>query len=130
MPPEAQRTLLEQHLFPLLDAVLPEKRESVVTVASQLKTSLVGKPVLDYEAKQAEINSLLRELEIDSKCSCLKKERSKRDQLLEEMISSLTDWMNDIWSVVYEYHVEFALAHNCLMLAAETIETMIKTNPG
>ena len=130
MPPETQRTLLEQHLFPLLDVVLPEKRESVATAASQLKTSLAGKPVLDYEAKQAEINSLLRELEIDSKHSCLKKERSKREQLLEEMISSLTDWMSDIWSVVYEYRVEFALAHNCLMLAAETIETMIRTNPG
>jgi hypothetical protein len=49
------------------------------------------------------------------------KERSTRSEILEEIIDSLLDWLNDIWSVVYEHNVNFSLAHSCLLFVAESL---------
>jgi hypothetical protein len=49
------------------------------------------------------------------------KERSNRDELLAEIIHSLISWLNDIWSIVYENHVNFLLAHTCLLFVADAL---------
>jgi hypothetical protein len=63
---------------------------------------------------------LLNELTRDAKMSFIK-ERSNRDELLAEIIHSLVSWLNDIWSVVYENHVNFLLAHTCLLFVADAL---------
>lgn len=47
-----------------------------------------------------------------------------------ELIDSLTSWLNDIWSVVYEYHDNYNLAHRCLSLTMEVLSSFIDTSPG
>lgn len=129
LPPEAQRTLVKKQLVALLDLVPKEKSKKAIAAATRLKHRYAGIPVLDLKAKEREINGILDELKRDHKTS-LVKGRSNKDQLLEEAIQSLVDWMNDIWSVVYEHHVNFALAHLCLIFAAEALLELGNTRGG
>ncbi|KAH9922706.1 uncharacterized protein B0H18DRAFT_1016536 [Fomitopsis serialis] len=81
-------------------------------------------PVLDLRAKRLEVNALLDELHRDSKRSFVK-ERSMKKELISETVDSLTNWLSDIWRVVYEHNVEFVHAHKCLLFVAGTIDHMI-----
>ncbi|KAI0052665.1 hypothetical protein FA95DRAFT_1553324 [Auriscalpium vulgare] len=120
LPPDAQRDLLERYLAPVLDDLPEGTTNKVFTAARNMQKRYAGMPVLDLQAKQAELHGLLLELDRDAK-RYLVKERSIREDLLDELIDSLSGWMSDIWSVVYEYQTNFKLAHQCLLLAADTI---------
>lgn len=52
------------------------------------------------------------------------KERSNRDELLSEIVHSLVSWLNDIWSVVYEYNAHFFIAHTCLLFTADALSQL------
>ncbi|TFY77943.1 hypothetical protein EWM64_g6068, partial [Hericium alpestre] len=122
LPPDAQRELLESHLIPLLDRTGISGLE-IVNVATRLQNRFTGMPDLNYMAKGDELDNLIEELDSDAKHVFLK-ERFRREELLTEIMDSLCDWMNDIWSVVYEYKTNFELAHKCLRLAATTLTTV------
>jgi hypothetical protein len=77
---------------------------------------------LDLKGKKKEINSLFDGLHKDSKMSI--RERSDRQELLEELFDSLTSWMNDIWSVVYEHHFGYIYAHTCLLFVADVVSKL------
>ncbi|TFY67069.1 hypothetical protein EVJ58_g1859 [Rhodofomes roseus] len=81
-------------------------------------------PVLDLRAKRLEVNALLDELHRDSKRSFVK-ERSMKKELISEAVDSLTNWLSDIWRVVYEHNVDFMHAHKCLLFIAGTIDHML-----
>jgi len=66
------------------------------------------------------MNALIR----DSKIA-ITKDRSIRDELLGELVDSLTSWLNDIWSAVYEFRDNYDQAHSCLLLAADVSSTLI-----
>jgi len=70
--------------------------------------------------KRIQISSLFDELLRDSKTSFIK-ERSNRDELLAEVVHSLTNWLNDIWSVVYEHNINYIAAHTCLLFVADVL---------
>ena len=80
-------------------------------------------PILDLKAKKADINFLMDQLSKDSKESCVT-DTSNRPGILDEITSSLTDWLNDIWSVVYEHSVNFSLAHECLLFVCDTLNRL------
>ncbi|EMD41137.1 hypothetical protein CERSUDRAFT_111704 [Gelatoporia subvermispora B] len=121
LPPDSQRALVEKQLIPLLNSVEKTRARKVLSAAASLQRRHAKMPVLDLRAKKYEINALLDELHRDAKRSFIK-DRSHRSELLSETVDSLTDWLSDIWSVVYEHNVEFAHAHKCLMFAASTLE--------
>lgn len=121
LPPEAQRTLLESYLLPLLDDLPDSVSTKVINAAKEMQTHFVGMPKLDYTTKRTELEGLLNEIERDQKQSQYTKERSAREKLFEETIDSLSTWVNDIWSVTFEYRTNFRLAHQCLLLAAEIL---------
>ncbi|KAJ7735114.1 hypothetical protein DFH07DRAFT_114984 [Mycena maculata] len=123
LPPEARQSLVERKLAPLLDSVPREKAKKVLKSANILQSRYSDIPVLDLKAKKAEINVLLEELARDSKRAIVR-ERSNRDELLAEIVDSLVDWLNDIWTVVYDYNVHFEEAHACLLFVAETLNTL------
>jgi hypothetical protein len=85
-------------------------------------------PILDLKAKKKEINGLLDELLRDSKRAIVR-ERSNREELLDEIVDSILKWLNDIWTVVYEYNVRFEEAHACLLFVAEVLN-MLNSAPG
>lgn len=68
-------------------------------------------PRLDLKAKRVEIQGMLDELSRDSKRSFVK-ERTNKDELVEEVIASLIDWLNDIWIVVYEFKVNYEVSYD------------------
>ena len=124
LPPEAQRTLLQSYLVPLLDDLPNSVSTRVIKAAKEMQTLFMGIPKLDYNALRTELEQLLNDIERDRKQSQYIKERSAREKLFEETIDSLSTWVNDIWSVIFEYQTNFRLAHQCLLLAAEILGRM------
>ena len=129
LPIDAQRTLVESHLVKLLDLVPEARAKRVLSSAIRLQTRFARIPVLDLKAKEKEINVILDELRRDSKRS-LVKEPSDKDELLAEAIDSLINWVNKIWSVVYEHNTNFLYAHSCLMYAVKVLEEIGSSRGG
>jgi hypothetical protein len=124
LPPDAQRALFENYLVPLLDDLPDSVTANVINSAKEMQIRFTAIPNLDYLAKRTELDGLLGEIERDQKQSLFIKERSTRDKLFEETIDTLSTWVNDIWSVIFEYQTNFRLAHQCLLLAAEMLRRM------
>ncbi|KAF8505436.1 hypothetical protein F5888DRAFT_434913 [Russula emetica] len=124
LPPEAQRTFLRGYLVPLLDDLPDSVSTKVINAAKEMQTLFTGIPKLDYNALRTELEQLLNDIERDRKQAQYIKERSTREKLFEETIDSLSTWVNDIWSVIFEYQTNFHLAHQCLLLAAEILSRM------
>ncbi|EPQ59835.1 hypothetical protein GLOTRDRAFT_136589 [Gloeophyllum trabeum ATCC 11539] len=123
LPGDARRNLVEKHLVPLLNAVPLDRSRKAIAAASRMHKRYEGIPILNLKQKRKEVNALLDELEKDMKRSFVKG-RSIRDELLSEIVDSLTDWLNDIWSIIYEYKVDFEEAHRCLVYAASVLEDL------
>lgn len=130
LPPDAQRTLLEDYIVPLLDDLPDSVTTKVIDSAKDMQLRFMAIPDLDYVAKRTELEGLLNEIERDKKRSQYIKERSMRAMLFEETIDSLSTWVNVIWSVTFEYQTNFRLAHQCLLLAAEIVRRMFAPNGG
>ena len=70
-------------------------------------------PHLDLKAKQIEIKGLLDLIDREGKRafaggpSSASSWGAGREFLVGEMLHSLVDWLNDIWSVVFEYKCNF-----------------------
>jgi len=121
LPPDVQQALVEKHLIPLLNQVHKGRSKKILSHAARLRKRHSSIPVLDLKAKRMEINALLDELHRDAKRSFVK-ERSNKKGLLSETVYSLTDWLNDIWTTVYEHNVDFVHAHKCLLFVAGTLD--------
>jgi hypothetical protein len=130
LPPDAQRALFENYLVPLLDGLPDSVTAKVINSAKEMQIRFMAIPNLDYLAKRTELEGLLGEIERDQKQSLFIKERSTRDKLFEETIDTLSTWVNDIWSVIFEYQTNFRLAHQCLLLAAEMLRRMFAPYGG
>ncbi|KAL6304142.1 hypothetical protein BKA93DRAFT_311157 [Sparassis latifolia] len=121
LPADAQQALVEKHLIPLLNLVERSRSKKVLGVVTRLQERHAGIPLLDLNAKKAEITALMDELHRDAKRSFVR-ERSHKSEILSETVDSLTDWLNDIWSVVYEHNVDFMHAHKCLLFVASSLD--------
>ncbi|KAF9558412.1 hypothetical protein CPC08DRAFT_709643 [Agrocybe pediades] len=126
LPPEAQQTLVETHLSGLLDQIPRDKSKKILAAASRLQNKYKSIPVLNLRQKRMQISSLFDDLSRDSKTSFIR-ERSNRDELLGEVVHSLTNWLNDIWSVVYEHNVNYSMAHTCLLFVADALTQLSDT---
>lgn len=124
LPSDAQQSLIEKQLIPLLNHVDRTHWKKVLAQATDLQAMHADIPVLDLRAKRLEVNALLDELHRDSKRSFVK-ERSMKKELISETVDSLTNWLSDIWRVVYEHNVDFMHAHKCLLFIAGTIDHML-----
>ncbi|KAF7354668.1 hypothetical protein MSAN_01380500 [Mycena sanguinolenta] len=123
LPPEAQRSLVENKLAPLLDLVPKDRAKKVIKSVQYLESKYGGIPTLDLKGKKRELYGLLDELSRDSKRAIVR-ERSNREELLVEIVDSMLNWLNDIWTVVYEYNAHFDDAHSCLLFVAEVLNTL------
>lgn len=120
LPPEAQQKLVEADLIPLLKHASAKRARKVLKAAARLRKRHQGIAILDLKAKKADVDFLFDELAKDSKRSYVT-ESSYKPDILTEIISSLTDWFTDIWSVAFEHGVEYALAHECLLFVCTTL---------
>jgi hypothetical protein len=93
-----------------------------LSAAKAFQTRFLSVPALDLKGKKKEVNMLFDELQKDSKISI--KERSNRQELLEELFDSLTSWLNVIWSAVYEHNFGYIYAHTCLLFVADVMSKL------
>ncbi|KIM42733.1 hypothetical protein M413DRAFT_444401 [Hebeloma cylindrosporum] len=127
LPPEAQQMFVEKHMATLLDLMPKDRSKKIIAAATRLQKKYAEVPKLDLRVKREQITHLLNELTRDAKMSFIK-ERSNRDELLAEIIHSLVSWLNDIWKVVYENHVNFLLAHTCLLFVADALAQLAEVS--
>ncbi|KAG0697112.1 hypothetical protein DFH29DRAFT_947920 [Suillus ampliporus] len=129
LPPDAQHALVETSLAPLLNVVPKDKSNRTLASAARMHKSYANMPSLNLKAKKMEIAALLDELARDNKRSYVK-EKSRKEELLAEVIESVIDWLNDIWRVVYEYGTNFSKAHACLLYASQAVEQIGNARVG
>ncbi|KAG1762328.1 hypothetical protein EV702DRAFT_1164299 [Suillus placidus] len=129
LPADAQYALVESSLAPLLDVVSKDKSNRTLASAARMHKKYASMPSLNLKAMKLEIASLLDELARDHKRSYVK-EKSRKEELLAEVIESVIDWLNDIWRVVYEYGTNFSKAHACLLYAAQAVEQIGNARVG
>ncbi|TFK24234.1 hypothetical protein FA15DRAFT_641393 [Coprinopsis marcescibilis] len=121
LPAEAQQEFLKRNLPALLSALPQEELTTAKSSALRLKQIYEAAPRLDLDGARKQIDTLFDSLAKESKLSVFP-ERSIREQVLEEIIRTLTSWLNDIWTTVYENHGDFKRAHACLLFVAESME--------
>ncbi|KAI0092877.1 hypothetical protein BDY19DRAFT_1054305 [Irpex rosettiformis] len=123
LPQDAQQALVESHLIPMLSRTSRKRASRANAAAARLHKRHQNLPVLDIKTKKAEINLLLEELSKDSKRSFVM-DISSKPEILHEIISCLTDWYDDLWSVAYEHNVQYELVHECLLLIHTTLNRL------
>ena len=85
----------------------------MLAASKALLTSHNGMPHLDLKAKQIEIKGLLDLIDKTGKRAFAEgpgdggSMSGIREVVVGEMLDSLVDWLNDIWSVVFEYKCNF-----------------------
>jgi hypothetical protein len=129
LPQDAQESLVYKQLLPLLNNASKGRSKKALAAATRINKFHASIPKLDLRAKKFEVDNMLRELSKDVKRSYVM-DVSNRFELLQEIVNSLVSWMNDIWSVVYEHHVEFALAHSCLLFVSATLDRLDNIRMG
>ncbi|KAL1752952.1 hypothetical protein FB107DRAFT_264986 [Schizophyllum commune] len=126
VPPEARQHFIEKYLLSMLDRAPKEQSKKVLSSAARMKTRYAGMPTLDLKGKRREMANVLAELTRDSKRAFVR-ERSNRDELLEEAVDTIVGWLSDIWRAVYEFKAGFAHAHACLLWCAEMVSEILDT---
>jgi hypothetical protein len=102
-----------------------DKASKIVFAAAQAKRRVEDAPFLDLDRKKEELHALQMEFDRDAR-RFADTERSRQNEILNEMTRSLTDWLNDIWSVAFEFRTEFKRVHSCLILCAVFLDEMLK----
>jgi hypothetical protein len=128
LPPESQQALVENHLAPLLETTSSKKRDRVFKAAKRSQSRYDGVPDVNLRKKRREMQTLMFMLAKDEKTG-FTRERSNREEILQEAVLSISGWVSKIWTMVYEYRVNFELAHECLMYALKTLE-MLEESPA
>jgi hypothetical protein len=129
LPRDAQQTLVESHLIPLLDRAPRKRVKKAHAAAARLHRRHQSLPALDLKAKKAEVDLLLKELGKDSKRSFVM-DVSSRNEILNEIIASMTDWLNDLWCIAYEHKVQFEIVHESLLFTHSSLTRLADVRSG
>ncbi|KIJ31731.1 hypothetical protein M422DRAFT_70835 [Sphaerobolus stellatus SS14] len=124
LPAEAQRQFLQDQVFPLLSL---NQQSKLLNQIEDTKKRFRKLPQLDLAAKKAEIDALFVEIRRDSHRHT---STSIRADISGEIIEGISAWMSEIWQTVFEFAVEFDLAHRCLLFASETLHKLMHTGCG
>lgn len=128
LPPEAQRALVEKQLAPLLDTTSSKKRDRAIKAVKRSRSRYEGIPGVNLKKKKREMQTLILMLVKDEKIG-FTRERSNREEILQEAVLSISGWVSQIWTMVYEYRVNFELAHECLIYALKSV-SMLEESPA
>ncbi|KAG2014225.1 hypothetical protein CC2G_011062 [Coprinopsis cinerea AmutBmut pab1-1] len=123
LPPEAQRAFIEKTFAELLQNAPEGRSDEVKTSVLNLKQRYDGAPKLDLFGKHKQMDMLFEVLAKESKLS-LFGDRSNREEVLAEIVVTLTSWLGDIWRTVYEYRTNFNLAHRCLLFVSDSLKQL------
>ncbi|KAF6743046.1 hypothetical protein DFP72DRAFT_755938, partial [Ephemerocybe angulata] len=123
LPPEAQQTLLEKSLSDVLDQLPPDVAKKVYSSALKVQTKHQDVPKLDLRGKRKQVNAMVDLFTRESKMSMFG-ERTRREEVVSEIMETLTGWLGDVWSAFYEHRVQYSTAHHCLLYVAEVLNQL------
>ncbi|KAF8500057.1 hypothetical protein JB92DRAFT_3124630 [Gautieria morchelliformis] len=123
----AKRVLLEDHLIPLVDSLPSTSKYNLLSAARSLQAQYTQVIPLPLAAKKLDIDALLEELRLDS---YRKQSISRREEIAEEIVDSIIDWLSDIWQMVYEVGVEFEKGHECLVYCCQVLQQIEVVGSG
>jgi len=92
----------------------------VYTAALQAQTKYENIPTLDIRVKERQVGDLLDQLHKESKMYGFT-DQTHREEIMSEVVHSLTRWLNDVWSTYYERHDQYRHAHRCLIYVARSL---------
>ncbi|KAF8573983.1 hypothetical protein K439DRAFT_1665615 [Ramaria rubella] len=127
LPDRAKQALLEEQLFPLIDNLSSTGKLKLMGAAEQARVRYAGLPTLDLAAKKKEVEALFEELRRDSYRVT---NNSRREEISENIVDSLIEWLSDIWQTVYEYGVDFEKGHQCLLYSCEVLQQLGMSGSG
>lgn len=112
-------------MFALLDAIPKDKAKELLATASGLQ-----KDTPNFKAKRKELENLYDLFIRDSKIG-FTRERSRRDEILDEILSSIASYLQILWHVVYEDQLCFSEAHQSLLFIVQMIRRLnnVPTHP-
>ncbi|THH00164.1 hypothetical protein EW145_g7128 [Phellinidium pouzarii] len=121
VPPAVQRQIVEHALIPFLDTIPKSNARAAITKARWIVKKYDRAPQLDLAAKKVEVNGLLDELTKDAKIF-VRHDWAKYEILLQEVVESVAEWLNDIWIIAYEFGLDFTRAHSCLLFSTGVLD--------
>ncbi|KAF9449489.1 hypothetical protein P691DRAFT_703138 [Macrolepiota fuliginosa MF-IS2] len=128
LPPESQQAFVEEQLVPLLDSLSSKKRDRIIRAVKRSQARYDGIPQLDLLGKTREVRTLLMMLAKDDKVA-FSRERSNREEILQEIVHSISSWLGKIWITVYEYKANYEQAHECLLYVLRSLAAL-EESPG
>ncbi|KAF5365162.1 hypothetical protein D9757_011761 [Collybiopsis confluens] len=121
LPPEAQKSLVDNHISSLLNSLPTGQSKQIFSAAARLQNQYSKIPDIDINTKKKEVRTLLHDLRRDGKRSMLIREQSDRTEIYAEIVDTLASWIEQIWRVVYEHKIHFSKAHEALLYISDLI---------
>ena len=123
LPGTSQRELVRTQLIPLLNSLPARKSRRILHTARRHIKKLKSTPNLDLQAKTLEVNGLLDELSKDVRSTAAPSYScASREELLRESVESVADWLGDVWTVAFEFRVDYMKAHSCLLFSLGVLD--------
>lgn len=144
LPEEVQLKLLKKHIATFLDSASEDAAKKTLQHVNKTKARYDSMPQIQFSTRRGEIQGLLNQIERDQKKSSLlppgflgvtvgpssEEVSTRRDELLEEVIHTMTGWFQDIWSAVAEYNAGYSEAHASLIYCIKTIADILDAPPS
>ncbi|KDQ53538.1 hypothetical protein JAAARDRAFT_197346 [Jaapia argillacea MUCL 33604] len=131
LPADAFNTLLVTHLYPLLDALPPDQRESIFhTLEDVKKESDRTQSILDhidFEGHQASLEggmkALLKHVKMD-----WDEGYEEQGEMMERIAGEVIAWLPALWCAAVENGMEIPQVHRCAVLCTDIIHQLSETN--
>ncbi|KAL5508679.1 hypothetical protein ACEPAH_6300 [Sanghuangporus vaninii] len=128
VPTLAQTQIVKQALIPFLDTIPRKDAKRAIASARRIAKKAHHIPQVDVAAKKKEIESLLGELSREAKF-IPRSSGDKYDIMFLEIIESVAQWLNELWSLAFEFGLDFPHVHACL-LASMSILDQVQSMKG
>jgi sugar-specific transcriptional regulator TrmB len=140
LPHEVQLHLLKKHVVALLDNAPKTSTKKVLQHVNKTRQRYASMPKILYRDRREEVQNLLDQIEQDQKkyggapefmstdtSHTWAEGGTRREELLEEVVQSILEWLQVIWSVVYEYNAHFSEAHASLLYCTKAVLDLVES---
>ncbi|KAL5512179.1 hypothetical protein ACEPAG_3464 [Sanghuangporus baumii] len=121
VPALAQAQIVKQALIPFLNTIPKKHAKRAIASARRVAKKAHHIPQVDVAAKKREIEGLLDELSRETKIYPRSSE-TKYDMIILEIIESVVQWLNELWSLAFEFGLDFPRVHTCLLTSMSTLD--------
>ncbi|KAL5530848.1 hypothetical protein ACEPAF_7106 [Sanghuangporus sanghuang] len=121
VPTLTQAQIVKQALIPFLDTIPRKDAKRAIASARRIAKKAHHIPQVDVAAKKKEIEGLLDELSREAKFTP-RSSGNKYDIMFLEIIESVAQWLNELWSLAFEFGLDFPRVHACLLMSMSILD--------